>query len=213
MGSFSELLRIEKGITAIIGSGGKTSLMYRLAEELKEEGSVIVCTSTHIFPPAHLPVLTQISQVKGVACVGMPCDGGKLTTPKQSFGELASLADYVLVEADGSKGLPLKAHESHEPVIPPEAKNVICVVGASGLNREVAAAAHRPERYALLAQSTVATPEGAARVLEREALHSRVLINQADSPERIQAAKALAACLHCPVAVVSLQKGEILCSY
>lgn len=31
---------------------------------------------------------------------------------------LADAADYVIVEADGSKRLPLKAHASHEPVIP-----------------------------------------------------------------------------------------------
>ena len=46
-----ELLKIEKGITAIIGAGGKTSLMLALAKELAELGKVIVSTSTKIFEP------------------------------------------------------------------------------------------------------------------------------------------------------------------
>ena len=45
------LLNIVRGVTAIIGSGGKTTLLYTLAEELKEKGSVIICTTTHIRIP------------------------------------------------------------------------------------------------------------------------------------------------------------------
>lgn len=213
MGRFSDALKVKKGVTAVIGGGGKTSLLYRLAEELREEGSVILCTTTHIFPPSHVPVLEEVGKVSGIVCVGTACENGKLTAPRQGIEELRSLGDYVLVEADGSKGLPLKAHAPHEPVIPHAAENVICVVGASGLGRPVAEAAHRPEQYEALAKASFATPEAAASVLRQEALHSRVFINQADSPERISAAFALAEKLSCPVVVASLQKGEILCSY
>ncbi|MCR5684942.1 MAG: putative selenium-dependent hydroxylase accessory protein YqeC, partial [Lachnospiraceae bacterium] len=44
----SELLEIKKGITAVIGSGGKTSLILRLADELKINGKVVFCTTTRI---------------------------------------------------------------------------------------------------------------------------------------------------------------------
>lgn len=213
MGTFSELLQIQKGVTAIIGSGGKTSLLYLLAGELAEIGSVLICTSTHILPPDRIPVAEQAEAVEGILCVGTPCENGKLTAPKQSFEELATLADYVLVEADGSRHLPLKAHLAHEPVIPENAENVILVVGASGLNGPVLDVVHRPEQFRLLSGSDIATPEAVAAVLEKEALHHRVLINQADSPPRTEAALALAKLLSCPVAAVSLQKGEILCSY
>ena len=43
-----QALGVRTGITSIIGSGGKTALMERLARELP--GSVILCTTTHIFP-------------------------------------------------------------------------------------------------------------------------------------------------------------------
>ena len=213
MNEFSEALQVRPGLTAIIGGGGKTTLLYRLARELEGRGSVIVTTSTHIFKPTDLPFALTAGKVSGILCVGTPCENGKLSAPQQSFRDLTALADYVLVEADGSAGRPLKAHASHEPVIPREANQVICVVGASGLNRPAAVKVHRPERFMALSGSDTAAPEAVAAVLNKEALHTRVLINQADSPERIAAARELARLLNCPVVVASLQKGELLCVY
>ena len=211
MNEFAEALQVRPGLTAIIGGGGKTTLLYRLARELEGRGSVIVTTSTHIFKPTDLPFALTAGKVSGILCIGTPCENGKLSAPQQSFRELTALADYVLVEADGSAGRPLKAHASHEPVIPREANQVICVVGASGLDRPAAEKVHRPERFMALSGSDTASPEAVAAVLNKEALHTRVLINQADSPERIAAARELAGLLDCPVVVASLQKGELLC--
>ena len=118
-----EQLHIVKGITAVIGSGGKTTLLRILAEELS--GTVILTTSTHILPFAGIPLLAtdDIEQVRRalalhrVICMGTPAAEGKLTASALPFSVLADAADYVIVEADGSKRLPLKAHASHEPVI------------------------------------------------------------------------------------------------
>lgn len=211
MEEFAEYLRIRPGVTAIIGSGGKTSLLYTLAKELSQKGSVIVTTSTHIFKPDHLPVVTEAGRVSGCVCVGTPCENGKLCAPKQSFEELGKLADYVLVEADGSKGLPLKAHEAHEPIIPQNANQVICVVGAEGLGKPAKETVHRPERFAQITGSELATPKAVAQLLTKESFHTRVLINQADSPQRLQLAKELKAELNCPTVLAALQKGEIIC--
>lgn len=216
MTSFVQQLDITRGLTAIIGGGGKTSLLYRLAQELSERGSVIVATSTHIWPPEHLPVHERTGAVRNAVCVGSRCESGKLGAPEQPFSELTKLADYVLVEADGSAGRPLKAHLPHEPVIPPEAAQVIAVVGLSGFGRPICEAAHRPEVFARLAGTETgapAAPQHAARVLTAEGLHTRVLLNQADAPERIAAGSSLARLLDCPVVLASLQKGEILCSF
>ena len=54
-----ELLEIGLGLTALIGGGGKTTLMYHLAAELRQQGTVLVCTTTKIWPPAHLRVCTE----------------------------------------------------------------------------------------------------------------------------------------------------------
>lgn len=45
------MLGIQPGLTAIIGGGGKTTLLYALARELSQTARVIVCTTTHILPP------------------------------------------------------------------------------------------------------------------------------------------------------------------
>ena len=200
-------LKLEKGVTAIIGSGGKTSLIARLCRELP--GTVIVCTSTRIFPPEDLPLYTGRLDNLPVQklCAGVPAENGKLAAPVQSFAELAKLADYVLVEADGSKHLPLKAHAPHEPVIPDCANQVIAVLGISGIGRPIREAAHRPERYAALcgaAVTEIATLERAAKVLRAEALADRYVLNQADDGEDRKWAMSLAALLDKPCVVTSL---------
>ena len=100
--------------------------------------------------------------------------------------ELARLADYVLVEADGSKQLPLKAHLDHEPVIPTCANQTVQVVGLSGIGCPIEAVTHRPERFAELCSASVtdiATLERVSTVLNTEALADRYVLNQADDEE------------------------------
>ena len=114
------------------------------------------------------------------------------------------------MEADGSAGRPLKAHAPHEPVVPPQANQVICVVGLTGLGQPIAAAAHRPELYARLAGVGVdetVTPEIAARVLNGESFGWRYFLNQADTPELMEQARTLAALLNGLAAAGSLRKG------
>ena len=127
------------------------------------------------------------------------------------MAQLAEWFDYVLVEADGSAGYPLKAHAEHEPVIPPEANQTICVVGASGFGKPIVEAAHRAELYARLAgvsEMELVTAEMEAAVLKAEALHQRIYINQVDILPDISAARTLAALLDSPVLAGSLQRGE-----
>ena len=112
------LLNIGRGVTALIGGGGKTTMLYTLTEELRKKGTVLLCTSTHIMRPTQYEVLERASEAEvsaalsahGAVCVGEPSAEGKLGPPSLSFDALARLADYVLVEADGSRRLPLKAH-------------------------------------------------------------------------------------------------------
>lgn len=56
---FCEALDVRPGVTAVIGSGGKSSLLRRLAEEVP--GTAILCTTTHIRPFSEYPVLENPS--------------------------------------------------------------------------------------------------------------------------------------------------------
>lgn len=216
------MLQIRRGVTALIGGGGKTTLMDTLAEELRGAGSVIVCTSTHIRRPGHLPLLTQEDgqavrralDAHGVVCVGSYAEDGKLSAPPLSFETLSTLADYVLVEADGARCRPLKAHADHEPVIPPCAGRVVLVVGSDGFGHPISQVCHRPELYAQRAGANVdacVTPELAARVILAEGYGAQLYINKVETPERYAAAKALARSLPYPAIAGSLYGRCYLC--
>ena len=78
--SLAAPLGVKPGLTALIGGGGKTTLLYTLAEELKERGSVIVTTSAKIRVPEHLPVadpatvedLADALKTASPLCLGSP---------------------------------------------------------------------------------------------------------------------------------------------
>ena len=218
MMDISALLNVEKGVTALIGGGGKTTLMYTLAEELRRRGTVIVTTSTHIQRPEQYPVLTAADAAAvaaalvahGAVCVAGETAEGKLCTPALSFDTLAALADFVLVEADGSKRLPLKAHAPHEPVIPANARQTVYVVGADGFDRPIRQVCHRPERYTALcgaAEDDIVTPALEAAVLCAEGYDTGwVYINKVETPEDWRSVEALAALLPGKVLAGSLQE-------
>lgn len=216
-----ELLEVRPGITAVIGGGGKTTLLRRLGEELaRQRHRVLLCATTKIFPFSGLENLVSPSEealgaalaAHRLVCTGAQVPGtGKLTAPEIPMERLAELADYLLVEADGSAQRPMKAHASHEPVIPLLANQTILVAGASGFGRSIAQAAHRPALYARmagLAETDAVTPAAAAAVLRAEKLHDRVYVNQVETEEDLAAAAVLAGLINCPVLAGSLWKGE-----
>ena len=212
----SALLNIHKGVTALVGSGGKTTMLHVLAAELSAQGTVIVTTSTHIrpsvvFPCLISPTVRQIQETLSqspVVCVGSYTAEGKLAACELSFETLAGLADHVLVEADGSKRLPLKAHAGHEPVIPENTGKTVCLVGATGLGRPIREVVHRPEIFCSIsgsAEEDTASPEAVARVLNREATADLYFINQCEQPDAREKAQDLAALLDLPAFCGSLQ--------
>lgn len=219
----AEVLGVRKGVTAVIGGGGKTTLLRTLGEELARSGArVILATTTKFRPFPGIETVPggerEITEALGRAplvCAAAPWgESGKLAESPVPMARLAALADYVLVEADGSAGLPLKAHAPHEPVIPAESVRVLLVLGASGFGRPIREAAHRPERYAALAgrnPETIVTPEVAARVIRAEGLGDLVLVNQAETPEAWENARKLAENLPLPVYAGSLRRGEMVC--
>lgn len=197
-GNLASALRIESGITAIIGSGGKSTLLKTLGLELMRAGGrVLLCTTTHMLPVAGVPWGGSSRRLDAVpwkpgalhvpgctceACAGMSHGGicqagvldpetGKLSSPAEPLDQLAQRFDYVLAEADGSKRLPLKAHAAWEPVIPSGTANIVWIAGASGLGKPINEAVHRPELFCERCgcePTDIATPENVAQVLSAE---------------------------------------------
>ena len=213
-----DFFRIKPGITALIGGGGKTSTMYALAEELRQKGSVIVCTSTHILCPPQYPYFPRLSgklSFGEVVSTGS-IDGHKLSTPEQPFEELKQFADYILVEADGSRQLPLKAHAAHEPVIPDGTDKVLVVIGIDGLGKPIKNVAHRPEIYAQICQTTPEEPVTEEMIRDVVRTYPRcdgIVINKADAEAEIERAESLAKQFTVPAAITAWQTEHPIIAY
>ncbi len=223
-----ELLDIRPGVTAVTGGGGKTTLLRTLGEALAAGGSrVLLCASTKLFPFQGLENLVDPQEealgaaleARRLVCAGSPVPGtGKLMAPAIPMERLAALADYVLVEADGSAGRPFKAHAPHEPVIPPEANQVIHLVGASGFGQPVREAVHRPELFRAvtgLGLDDPVMPEAVANLLRAEASAFwppiRVFVNQVEDENAMTAAGRLAELLPWPVCAGALKRRKWTC--
>jgi len=145
-------------LVAIVGGGGKTSLMFALARAWP--GRVITTTTTRIFAAqmslspgvvrlgdwetdleaiiAQVQLhLERFGQCLIVGQLGEGSNVGKaLGVSPELPGRLLGQAgiDLVLVEADGSRMKPIKAPADHEPVIPAETTLVVPVVGIDALD-------------------------------------------------------------------------------
>jgi molybdenum cofactor cytidylyltransferase len=178
-------------VVALVGGGGKTSTLFRLANEIASRGErVITTTTTRIFAaqmaqsPARLAVIDGrldwgrldgilaehgqcllVMVVEGTKAVGLdPRIVDELTRRAVDFNLAA-----ILVEADGSRNLPLKAPAAHEPVVPDSTTLLVPILGLDALGAPADADhVHRPEKVqALLGidAMTRITPEMAARLL------------------------------------------------
>ena len=131
-------------VAAIVGCGGKTSLIELLAEKLRDK-KVLVTTTTKIFP-VKMPgimlceTLQQCEEHKpqtGIQCLGLlNAESGKLESlPEKTLAALIPRYDVALLEADGSRGLPCKGWLENEPVVPHYCTHTIGVVTMAALGR------------------------------------------------------------------------------
>lgn len=141
MDEFFPFLREPGHTAALVGAGGKTSLMYALAEEQSRRGwRVAVTTTTHIFRPEDGSACGSIRECRDrwargrYAVWGKEAPGGKLSAlDGADLRLLLGEAEAAFVEADGARRMPCKVPAAHEPQIPPQADAVIAVMGLAAL--------------------------------------------------------------------------------
>lgn len=187
--TLAEALGITAGdVVALVGGGGKTTAMFRLAREIVERGEPVLTTSsTHIFAeqiklaPVSVRaadatrerVLAALDAHRHVLVIGDTdtITGRAAGVSPDLFARLRAWCPRIclLNEADGSRGRPFKAPAPHEPAIPPETTLVVPVVGADVFGEPLDAEhVHRPELIQALsgaASGARVTPELVARVL------------------------------------------------
>jgi molybdenum cofactor cytidylyltransferase len=209
---------------ALVGAGGKTTAMFHLARQLLTSTSglaptVLVTTTTHLginqINLADRHIILQSPVEIDFIKQDLPQGVILFTGPSGNEDRVAGLNSEILaglhafaeshrlpllMEADGSRGRPLKAPAAHEPVIPSWVKEVLVVAGLSAIGQPLEERwVHRPERFAELAGlemgafvsveglgHLLANPQGGLKGIPPTARRI-ALLNQADTPE-LQAA-------------------------
>lgn len=154
--SLCKALRLDHAVKTVVfvGGGGKTTLLQALAQELRQSGKrVVVTTTTHISKPAgcfvadgDMETARKMLAEKNIVVAGRDCGDGKLAAVDAAFfAALQRECDYLLVEADGARGLPLKVPAAHEPVLPQAVDLVVGVAGIDALGKAIGTACHRAE--------------------------------------------------------------------
>lgn len=215
----------KNGVISLVGGGGKTSLMFKLAHELARSGeTVLTTTTTKIFKPTRdqsaalilSPSASSILDKAGPllqktphisAAAGYLNDSDKLLGFEPEMIDLlykSNLFQWIIVEADGAAGKPLKAPAPHEPVIPGCTKWVIGLVGLSALGKPL-------DKHTVFRPELVSRISGRSEGMEIDGqtlcdilLHRQgifkgtpagaeqiAFLNQADAPEKIQAGRSI----------------------
>ncbi|HEY0128512.1 MAG TPA: selenium cofactor biosynthesis protein YqeC, partial [Rubrobacteraceae bacterium] len=132
-----ETLGISSGdVVAFVGAGGKSGAILAVAGELTRAGMTVLVapTTKMLLSEAHKigPLVTSEydndlrsrTEEALAKAPGVVAGGGMLSksrvgglAPERVSG-LVSLADVVLIEADGSRRRPIKGTAEHEPAIP-----------------------------------------------------------------------------------------------
>jgi probable selenium-dependent hydroxylase accessory protein YqeC len=198
---------------ALVGGGGKTTLMLALADELTRKGKrVITSTTTKV---RHREAL-QCGKIflvaddedwktktregfsrEGTIFVGRSVlDSGKVEGISPFLADEVfhdSSVHYLVVEADGSAGHPLKAPAEHEPVIPSSVTMVVAMMGleamSARLDETTAFRVEQVRKVTGLEPGGILTPNALAKVFlhpaglfkgSPEVARRVVLLNKAD---------------------------------
>lgn len=129
---------------AIVGSGGKTTILYQLAQDMWKAGQrpVLTTTTKMFWPTDQLLVrpccLSEFCEwLPQSDCIPLiyrlrrqdKIDG--IDSDQLKYVERLVKNRPILYEADGSRRRPLKIHADHEPVIVAAEHTVLLVVGLS----------------------------------------------------------------------------------
>ncbi len=113
-------------VAAVVGCGGKTALIERVAAA-GHNGRTLISPTTKMYPLA----------VDGADCLGrLNAGSGKMEAlPEDELRALLPRYALTLLEADGSAGLPCKGWRDCEPAVPRFCTHTVGVVTTLALNR------------------------------------------------------------------------------
>ncbi|HPZ08612.1 MAG TPA: selenium cofactor biosynthesis protein YqeC [Candidatus Eremiobacteraeota bacterium] len=141
---------------SVIGGGGKTSFASYLSRKLTSMGKSVVFTSTtKIFPPhtgeKEILVFTTeslwlnkidhaLKESKLVFLGAEILSSGKLKGLSEKLCKdvlMKTNTDYLIIEADGSRGKSIKAHSDCEPVVPDFTRLFVSLIGMDCIMKRI----------------------------------------------------------------------------
>lgn len=158
-------LNKDKVIT-VVGAGGKTSTIFELGDELSNlNKKTIITTTTHmkldkdfllIDEDFNIENLKKILQKNNLIKIGKKERDYKVKSlDEDTLKRCIDISDFLLIEGDGSKRLPLKAPKDNEPVIIQETDLVIGLIGFDSLDKKIEETCHRPELVSKLLHKNI----------------------------------------------------------
>jgi probable selenium-dependent hydroxylase accessory protein YqeC len=149
---------------ALLGGGGKTALLHKLANEFAKYYSAVLQTSLTktAFHPSDNPLILNeidINKLESIKFDRNPLFliGEKINNEKLKGISEVDLAiirhqfDITIFECDGARNKPLKAHTDYDPAVPDFTTRVIIIIGADVVNTKVGdGLVHRPELFSNL---------------------------------------------------------------
>jgi probable selenium-dependent hydroxylase accessory protein YqeC len=210
---------------AVVGGGGKSTLCFALAEALGLSGARVISTTTtkvrHEEANAYPRLVLYSPGGSGLDAIRKGLDEAGNVFVGQEFlenGKVEGISmavaddlfrmpgvDYVIVEADGAAGCPLKAPAAHEPVIPKSVTRVIALMGLEALGKPLGPdTVFRPALFKALTglkEGDILNPEGLVRAFDEKAglfkntpasARRMVFLNQLDILSDDRAARDLA---------------------
>nr|WP_295675151.1 selenium cofactor biosynthesis protein YqeC [uncultured Intestinibacter sp.] len=158
-------LNKDKVIT-VVGAGGKTSTIFELGNELSNlNKKTIITTTTHmkldkdfllIDEDFNIENLKKILQKNNLIKIGKKESDYKVKRlDEDTLKRCIDISDFLLIEGDGSKRLPLKAPKDNEPVIIQETDLVIGLIGFDSLDKKIEETCHRPELVSKLLHKNI----------------------------------------------------------
>ena len=169
---------------AIVGGGGKTSILHALGEQLL--GTTVLTSTTKMGADQHQnrqvllsPEDHRIQRISAgnPVMVWREIQGDKaIGVDKAACDRWFRLVDNIVVEADGARRRPFKAPADFEPVVADSTTLMISTIGADALGKVISDQCHRPLLVAALARCESherLTPVRAAEVILHDQGHRK----------------------------------------
>ncbi|MEE9571713.1 MAG: selenium cofactor biosynthesis protein YqeC [Candidatus Neomarinimicrobiota bacterium] len=151
----------EGSCIALLGGGGKTALLHKLADEYAKYYANVLQTSLTktAFHPSDKPLILNEINIEKLELLKFERNplfiiGEKISNEKlkgiseTDLNRIRHQFDITIFECDGARNKPLKAHTKYDPIVPEFATHTIIIVGADVVNTRISdGMVHRAELF------------------------------------------------------------------